>query len=335
VTSTHTALVPLTLEDAGALTALLARVDAAEQREEPATEATIREWLATPGLDLATDSLAVREGERLLAFSIVDVSTSRDRDGRIRCQLTGTVDPEHRGQGIGSALLARAEEQAAHLASVRHPGAPAVFRVSGGRDPSAAVADQPRWGGADVRPLLDRRGYRRARSWLCMTRDLPGPALAPAAVTDAQLLSPSPAHSEPARLAHVAAFADHWGSAPITPERWRAWTTSSTSRPALSTLAVAPDGTVLAYALADEDKPGVLHIALVGTRPEARGRGLGRAVLTRTLRLGAEQGFRAAELEVDAESLTGATRLYDALGFTRAHVAATYEKPVDAVGEAR
>lgn len=98
---------------------------------------------------------------------------------------------------------------------------------------------------------------------------------------------------------------------------------------------MAPDGTVLAYALADEDKPGVLHIALVGTRPEARGRGLGRAVLTRTLRLGAEQGFRAAELEVDAESLTGATRLYDALGFTRAHVAATYEKPVPAPGETR
>lgn len=335
MTSTDTALVPLTPEDAQALTALLTRVDAAEERGEPAAETTTREWLTTPGLDLARDSFAVREGERLLGFSLVDVSTASDRDGRIRCQLTGAVDPELRRQGIGSALLARAEERAAHLAAERHPGTPAVLRVSGGRDPSAASADQPLWGGADVRPLLDRRGYRRARSWLCMTRDLPGPALAPAPAAGARLLSPSAAHSEPTRLAHIAAFADHWGSAPITPERWRAWTTASTARPALSTIALAPDGTVLAYALADEDQPGVLHIALVGSRPEARGRGLGRAVLTRTLRLGAEQGFSAAELEVDAESLTGATRLYDALGFDRAHVAATYEKPLAAVGEAR
>ena len=77
-----------------------------------------------------------------------------------------------------------------------------------------------------------------------------------------------------------------------------------------------------------EDKPGVLHIALVGTRPAARGRGIARAVIARSLRAAARAGYVTAELEVDADSLTGATRLYDALGFVREHVHGTYEKPV-------
>src|SRR5699024_12857677 len=72
----------------------------------------------------------------------------------------------------------------------------------------------------------------------------------------------------------------------------------------------------------------LLHIALVGTRPEARGRGLARAVIARTRAAAAEAGYASAELEVDSESLTGATRLYDALGFARDAVYATYEKPV-------
>ncbi|MGO2721143.1 MAG: GNAT family N-acetyltransferase, partial [Brachybacterium tyrofermentans] len=85
---------------------------------------------------------------------------------------------------------------------------------------------------------------------------------------------------------------------------------------------------VLGYVITSEDKPGVLHIALVGTRPSARGRGIARAVLARTLEAASQAGYSSAELEVDAESLTGATRLYDALGFVRESVYATYEKPV-------
>jgi ribosomal protein S18 acetylase RimI-like enzyme len=51
-------------------------------------------------------------------------------------------------------------------------------------------------------------------------------------------------------------------------------------------------------------------------------------VLARTLASAAQAGFTGAALEVDAESLTNATRLYEAVGFERAHVYATYEKPV-------
>ena len=318
----------LALQDVPALTALLNAIDVHEELGEPAEEPSIREWLQTPRLDLAADTVAVRTGEELIGVGLVTVSAHPDRDGRARVQLSGAVHPDHRRRGLGTSIFEQLEARGRVLAAQRHPDLPAVLRTGGGRDPEPGAGP----GGADVRPVLDRRGYRRVRSWLEMERALPGEALEVPAPEGVRILAPVPEQSEAVRAAHVAAFADHWGSAPIDAETWQLWTTSHTSRPEHSTVALAPDGTVLAYAVTSEDRPGVLHVALVGTRPEARGRGLARAVLARTLASGAEAGFTAAVLEVDAESLTGATRLYEAVGFERAHVYATYEKPVGRPG---
>ena len=315
----------LTLEDVPALAALLNAVDAHEQLGEPAEEPSIREWLQMPRLDLATDTVAVRAGEELIGVGLVTVSPHPDRDGRARVQLSGAVHPAHRRQGLGTSILAQLEERGRELTAQRHPGLPAVLRTGGGRDPEPGAGP----GGADVRPVLEQRGYRRVRSWLEMERELPGEALRVPVPDGAELVTPGPERSEAVRVAHIAAFADHGGSAPIDADTWQLWVTSHTSRPEHSTIALAEDGTVLAYAITSEDRPGVLHIALVGTRPEARGRGLARAVLARTLASAAQAGFSGAALEVDAESLTGATRLYEAVGFHRAHVYATYEKPVE------
>ncbi|MDN5900127.1 MAG: GNAT family N-acetyltransferase [Brachybacterium sp.] len=337
MTSTDTSLTdrpltrtPLTLEDAPALTALLNRIDAADDLGEPAEEISIRELLTMPGLDLERDTLAVRDEDALIAFTVVDVHTSLDRDDRVRCQLMGGVDPSHRRQGLGAALFAWAEERAAQLVAERHPAeAVAVFRAAGGRDPDVdAPEDAPLNGGAGVRPLLESRGYRRARSWLVMLRELPGAALPDIERDQVRVIAPADDDAEATRLAHLAAFADHWGSAPVSAERWNRWWFSHTARRELSSIALDADGTVHAYVIASEDKPGVLHIALVGTRPEARGRGLARAVIARSLAAAAEKGYARVELEVDADSLTGATRLYDALGFARDAVYGTYEKSV-------
>lgn len=325
---------PLTLEDVPALTALLGRIEEVEHHGDIAAEVSTREWLAMPGLDLEKDSVAVRVGEELVGFTIVDVHRELDRDGRVRCQLSGAVDPGHRHQGLGAALLGWGEDRAAELLAERHPaGTPAIFRTSGGRDPIEEGAEvdaeelSPE-GGADVRPLLAQRGYTRVRSWLLMVRELPGAALPELATEGVRVIAPALEDAEATRLAHLAAFADHWGSAPVSAERWSSWWDSHTSRRELSSIAVDAEGTVLAYAIAAEDKSRVLHINLVGTRPEGRGRGLARAVLARTLSAAAEAGYATAELEVDAESITGATRLYDALGFARESIYGTYEKPV-------
>src|SRR5699024_10331000 len=185
----------LTVDDVPALTALLNRIDAAEEHGEPAEEPSIREWLTMPGQDLPDGSIAVREGDRLIGFGMADVTPSLDTDGRARCNLSGGVDPAARRRGsgtrlykqpeqrpagaqarctrpggaaraarrrgIGPRLYEQLEQRAVALATERHPGAPAVLRTAGGVDPTPGTAPSAPGGGADVRPLLERRGYRR------------------------------------------------------------------------------------------------------------------------------------------------------------------------------
>src|SRR5690606_32735131 len=151
--------------------------------------------------------------------------------------------------------------------------------------PEPRPGDEPAapGGGLAVRPRLERRGYHRARSWLTMLRTLPGEALDLPVPTGVEVRAPHDEDAEATRLAHLAAFADHWGSAPVPPERWNSWWTSHTARRAQSTIALDETSTVLAYVAASEDIPGVLHVALGVTRPESPCRCLARAFIARTI----------------------------------------------------
>jgi [ribosomal protein S18]-alanine N-acetyltransferase len=66
-----------------------------------------------------------------------------------------------------------------------------------------------------------------------------------------------------------------------------------------------------------------VHINNVAVRPECRGAGVGRALLSFVLRLAAGLGARRATLEV-RRSNAGALKLYDGLGFSIAGVRRNY-----------
>ncbi|HEU5271403.1 MAG TPA: GNAT family N-acetyltransferase [Jatrophihabitans sp.] len=277
-------------------------------------EADLAEELGWAGFDPRRDSLAAWQDGRLVGFLNVTVSGNLDRAGQASAQLDGGVHPDYRGRGIGRQLMDTMEPRAAELVRQRHPGAAtAVLRAGGG------VA------GASVRPLLERRGYRQVRHFHHLERPLPGELPEPPALPVRRF---SPELTEQVRLAHNEAFAEHWGSSPRTPENWRELVESRSSRPELSFLSLAEDGTVDAYLLSWQWQPGELHIGLVGTRPRARGRGLARACLAAALRAGAEDGLTRANLGVDSENATGAGRLYASVGFQPKRVVAAYERPV-------
>lgn len=264
----------------------------------------LAEELEEAGFTPATDSWAVWDGDRMVAFGQLRVGHTRDAEGRVRAHLGGGVAPGHRGRGIGRELAGRMERRALDLAAERHPGVPSYWRADGGLD------------GSTARALWLRRGYEVVRWFNLLARPLPGaPLVVPAAA--AELVSPGQGDEERVRVAHNQAFADHWGSSPQAPGPWHDSWAARANRFDLSTLALAPDGSVLAYVLVGRWVEGELFVNLVGTVPGGRGRGLGAACLARTLRLAAATGeFDRAELEVDSESPTGATRLYERLGFT-------------------
>jgi ribosomal protein S18 acetylase RimI-like enzyme len=109
-------------------------------------------------------------------------------------------------------------------------------------------------------------------------------------------------------------------------------------RPDLSVLALEDD-VVVGYALAylyeaDTRATGKrrLHLGQVGVLPQARGRGIATAIIAASLRAGAENECVAAGLDVDSGNVTGALRLYEALGFTTARTSVSWElalSPVD------
>lgn len=273
----------------------------------------LAESLAATGHTPETDTWSVWAGDRLVGFGRVLIARSLDEDGRVRAHLEGGVHARHRGRGIGTALMDRLEARAAELGAQRHPGREVYCRASGGLE------------GADVRRLLTGRGYRIVRYFSQMTRPLPGDPLDLPRV-EATLREPVLADEAELLAVHNAAFADHWGAVPQTPEGWHDHWSRSTRWP-VSTLAVDDAGAILSYCLVGQWVDREAYVVLVGTAPHARGRGLAAACLGRTIGLCAGGGdYDVIELDVDSDSPTGATRLYERLGFTVAHTSAAMSR---------
>ena len=91
-----------------------------------------------------------------------------------------------------------------------------------------------------------------------------------------------------------------------------------------------PAGQALCYVLAAEWVPRELYISRVGTARSARGLGYAAWVLSTAIASAFESGFVKVVLTVDTQSPTGATVLYERLGFSVVRQGAIYRKTVPA-----
>ncbi|MDX6278952.1 MAG: mycothiol synthase [Kribbellaceae bacterium] len=251
---------------------------------------------------VAVDGRTVWKDDRLVGYSLIT-------DGVLR----GGIHPEHRRQGIGRPLFEWATRRALQS--------------------SGTVDIEVHNSGTRVLALV--YGYKVTRYYHSMQRPYAEPIAAQLA-EGFQLIPFAFEYDEPLRLAHNEIFADHWGVEPKTEDDWKTWFTGYRGfRPAFSRVVLDGDR-IAAYALAyeypaDTEATGVreLWIGQVGTRREYRGRGLASAVMADVLRLGEEAGFERAGLNVDAESPTGAGRLYERLGFRTVHSKILYRQTRD------
>ena len=127
---------------------------------------------------------------------------------------------------------------------------------------------------------------------------------------------------------HQETFEDHWEHEPMPFEEWEHMLVRTQEfRPELWFLA-EDGGEVAGVALCKQREPeteiGVIEI--IGVRRPWRRRGLGRALLVHAFRELRRAGFRCASLGVDADSLTGAHRLYESAGMCVVARHAVYEK---------
>ena len=211
----------------------------------------------------------------------------------------GVVDPEHRGRGIGSALLDRIETRAATLLA----GLPSArFRHSTGAADRAVAA------------MLSDRGLRPIRHFWHMQIDLEGPVEPGPAPDGIEITSIEP--RDDLRAIHGiidSAFADDPNHHPEPFERWVADNTTGPGYdPTLWLLARdggAPVGVLTASA--GDDVGWVDYLAVLGSH---RGRGIGSALLRRAFSTFVTRGLPRVRLNVDAENVTGATAVYERVG---------------------
>lgn len=299
----------LTPEDAPALAELINAAIAADGTGRPIAAASIVEQFSMPRFDAATDSVGAWADDALVAAGSTWTG-SEPLDGHALVVTNGHVHPQHRGRGIGSALLERLEGRAQEIAHERFPALPVRLRAPGGTAGSATER------------LLEEHGYRPDNYFITMEVVLPA-WLDPGAA--ARAVAPDAPGLAATREAHNDAFRDHRNFTPAPEDVWQHWMSGEENRHDLSRVVIENDR-VLAYALVGEPQPGVAHIEILGTRREARGRGLARAVLLETLRAAQTAGMSVAELEVDSTSPTGADRLYTSAGFAPVRTISRYQR---------
>ena len=125
------------------------------------------------------------------------------------------------------------------------------------------------------------------------------------------------------------AFANHWGFVPLPFEEYAHWHFAGESFD-LSLHFVASAGDTVAGAVLCNARPDMGFVQTLGVRRAFRRGGLGMALLRHAFGQFYARGQRHIGLEVDAQSPTGAVRLYERAGMRVAREWITYEKIIQA-----
>jgi ribosomal protein S18 acetylase RimI-like enzyme len=169
-----------------------------------------------------------------------------------------------------------------------------------------------------TRGWLADRGFEMATTFTRMRIDLPGPLTAPEPPTGI-VVRRSDAADDDLRLAldiHEKAFTEHYGHVPRTFEKFREQ--FHAQGPDWSSLWIgevdgAPAGLLIGTKqFVEEDNGG--YVRIVGVLPEARGRGLAKALLQTYFAAAEEDGRTAVLLHVDQGNVTNALGLYESVG---------------------
>jgi mycothiol synthase len=290
--------------DLPVIAAMLHACEQFDQFEEINTVDTLRQEFSEPGFNPTRDIQLWEEDGRLVGFGQLWVSPQRHPPDGF---LWYRVLPEARGNGLDEQIIAWGEET---LRSYAHElGIDFAF---------TATAHERQ---VERHALLQRLGFTPIRYFLRKGRDLREPL--PEPVFPAGFTLHEGPHDPEAWVAlYNESFIDHFGHRPMTVEQLRHHQSDPTERPDLNLILVAPDGTPAAFAWCginpEENELNNRQdgwVFLLGTRRGYRRIGLGRALLLEGMRRLRDAGMTFARLGVDADSPTGATHLYESVGF--------------------
>ena len=301
---------PLTDADAAAFAALTHATSRADASNHRADEAAFRYQLNHPLRANGYEDLqGVFDRDRLIAMAWVERRETAEPAHWMRSD--GCVHPDYRGRGIGTRLVRWQTGLAPRIHEHYFPDRPLELSV--------------RLSGTNIaaHELFEHEGFTRIRWSFEMRRPSDAPEPAAELPRGLELETYAPAVAEELRLAHNEIFLDHFRGTPWSAEAWRAWISQEKIRHDLSFLLRDPvDGVIAGFVVcshvpADEAASDSrdLHLNIVGTRREYRGRGVASGLIAHVVRASREWGFATHSLGVDAGSPTGAVGVYERSGF--------------------
>jgi mycothiol synthase len=287
--------------DADAVAGLISACNLLDGGEDSATtEEVLDDW---EDVDLATEAVVVFAPDGRVAGYADVVNLAH-----VVVSVYGYVHPEYRGRGVGACLVGWGERWMRDRISQ----APEDARVVVQHYVSAS--------NESARRLLEGAGYAPVRGVYTMAIDLEQAPPPPEWPEGLRVRAFAPGQDEVATHGAVEdAFRDLWGR-PYSPfERFVKMTEHEVFDPSLWFLAW--DGQEIAGAILCKLVVGQGWVDVVGVRRPWRGRGLGLALLRHAFGEYQRRAIKRVALSVDAESVTGAPRLYSRAGM---HVTNNY-----------
>jgi mycothiol synthase len=290
------------LDEAAAIANLINRTTQELVGESDETEKTVRQWLTAPELDVDNDIRVAERSSALVGYADVAPHPEPNFWADVRVPLSEQDE-------VRDALIGWAEERAAERASDVKMRA---FTLD---------ADEPQIA------ALGRRGYALIRHSYRMRIDFTEPPQEPEWPEGVAVRPATEADIRTVYEVYSETFADTWefGNDPF--DEWSHWMVEEGLDFSLWFVAEG-DGEVAGIALCKpfDGEKGLGWVRVLGVRRPWRRQGLGKALLLHLFGQFHRRGFHGVGLGVDAESLTGAHRLYENVGMRVSRRHSVYEK---------
>ena len=274
---------PLRFDDSAAVTEVMAAQELEDAGVVMIDEADIIGDWQKPSCDLASSSVGVFDGDRLVAYAEVSGTDRGD----------AAVHPEYRGRGVGTALALWMQETA--------------------RAKGLTTIGMPVPVGSPGETLLTSMGYRpRWNSWVLALPE--GKVIEEQPLAEGYTVAQATEDQWPEVHTLLEDAFLEWSVRER--ETWDDFHAQVVQRPGFEpwNVRVVTDasGVVVGAAIVYVDNVGGGYVPRLGVRRDQRNRGLARALLADSFTVAREHGARTSELGTD--SRTGALSLYEKVG---------------------
>lgn len=304
---------PASMDDIEEVTQLIRLCEIEHSGKAEMTQEDMRTFWQTPGFDVAQDAWVVCTP----AAHVIGVGfLMHKQHSQFRSEVD--VHPDYTGKGVGTRLSEYIEERARQLAVEADPEARITI--------AGQVTERHKKAGA----FFLEHGFTFIRQSWHMQIKMQEPPPKAIWATGIAVKTMEPGMEYQVYMAEEDAFKDHWGHMPRSYETWAHWSIKREGfDPSLWFLAMDGDE-VAGISLCRDEKEQGGWVHVLGVRRQWRRKGLGQALLYHSFAEFYRRGIYEINLGVDAQSLTGATRLYERAGMRAVEIYHTYEKELRA-----